>query len=73
LVVGFVGLGNMGSALAANLVEAGHSVIAHDAAGSARAPEGSEYVESVGEVARGADVIVFSLPDGAVSEVARST
>jgi 3-hydroxyisobutyrate dehydrogenase-like beta-hydroxyacid dehydrogenase len=68
LVVGFVGLGNMGSALAANLVEAGHSVVAHDAVGPARAPEGSEYVDSVGDVARAADVVVFSLPDGAVSE-----
>jgi 3-hydroxyisobutyrate dehydrogenase len=67
-VVGFVGLGNMGSALAANLVEAGHSVVAHDAVGPARAPEGSEYVESVGDVARAADVVVFSLPDGAASE-----
>jgi len=68
LVVGFVGLGNMGSALAANLVEAGHAVVAHDAVGSARAPEGAEYVESVGDVARAAEVVVFSLPDGAASE-----
>jgi len=67
LVVGFVGLGNMGSALAANLVAAGHSVVAHDAIGPARAPEGSDYVESVGDVARAADVVVFSLPDGAAS------
>jgi len=68
LVVGFVGLGNMGSALAANLVEAGLAVVAYDAAGPARAPDGSAYVESVAEVARAADVVVFSLPDGAVSE-----
>jgi 3-hydroxyisobutyrate dehydrogenase-like beta-hydroxyacid dehydrogenase len=68
LVVGFVGLGNMGSALAGNLVDAGHPVVAHDAAGSARAPQGSEYVESVADVARAADVVVFSLPDGAASE-----
>jgi 3-hydroxyisobutyrate dehydrogenase-like beta-hydroxyacid dehydrogenase len=68
LVVGFVGLGNMGSALAANLVEARLTVVAHDAVGPARAPEGSAYAESVGDVARAADVVVFSLPDGAVSE-----
>jgi len=68
LVVGFVGLGNMGSALAANLVDAGLSVVAHDAVGPARAPEGSAYAESVGGVARAADVVVFSLPDGAISE-----
>jgi len=68
LIVGFVGLGNMGGALAANLVDAGHPVVAHDAVGPARAPEGSEYVESVADVARAADVVVFSLPDGAISE-----
>jgi len=68
LVVGFVGLGNMGSALAANLVDAGHTVVAHDAVGPARAPAGSDYVESIGDVARAADVVVFSLPDGAASE-----
>ena len=31
--VGFVGLGNMGGVLAANLVETGHAVVAHDALG----------------------------------------
>jgi 3-hydroxyisobutyrate dehydrogenase-like beta-hydroxyacid dehydrogenase len=68
LVVGFVGLGNMGSALAANLVTAGLTVVAHDAVGPARAPEGSAYVESVADVARAVDVVVLSLPDGAASE-----
>jgi len=68
LTVGFVGLGNMGSALAANLVDAGHTVVAHDAVGPGRAPAGSDYVESIGDVARAADVVVFSLPDGAASE-----
>ena len=36
--VGFVGLGNMGSALAANLVQTGHTVVAYDALGPERAP-----------------------------------
>lgn len=67
-VVGVVGLGNMGSALAANLVGAGHAVVGHDAAGPARAPEGVDHVASVADVARAADVIVCSLPDGAASE-----
>ena len=31
--VGFVGLGNMGSALATNLVRAGHELTTHDVAG----------------------------------------
>ncbi len=66
--VGFVGLGNMGSALAANLVGAGHDVVAHDVAGPERAPDGVTFVPSIADVARAADVIVCSLPDGSVSE-----
>ena len=37
VAVGVVGLGNMGSALAANLVGAGFAVVGHDAAGPDRA------------------------------------
>ncbi len=66
--VGVVGLGNMGSALASNLVGAGNHVVGHDAAGPARVPDGVTYVEAVADVARVADVVVCSLPDGAVSE-----
>jgi 3-hydroxyisobutyrate dehydrogenase-like beta-hydroxyacid dehydrogenase len=67
--VGFVGLGNMGSALAANLVGAGFAVVGHDAAGADRAPAGVEHVPSMADVARAADVVVCSLPDGATSEM----
>ncbi|HEU5309063.1 MAG TPA: NAD(P)-dependent oxidoreductase [Acidimicrobiia bacterium] len=67
--VGVVGLGNMGSALAANLVGAGFDVVGHDATGPERAPDGVRSVASVAEVARAADVVVCSLPDGAVCEV----
>jgi 3-hydroxyisobutyrate dehydrogenase-like beta-hydroxyacid dehydrogenase len=66
--VGFVGLGNMGSALATNLVHAGHTVIAHDALGPEQAPAGTTHVPTVADVARNADVVVLSLPDGRVSE-----
>ena len=70
LVVGFVGLGNMGSALAANLVAAGHEVVAYDAAGAGAHPGGRRRAADVAaEVARQADVVVLSLPDGAASEV----
>jgi 3-hydroxyisobutyrate dehydrogenase-like beta-hydroxyacid dehydrogenase len=68
VTIGFIGLGNMGSALAANLVGAGSAVVGHDAAGPARAPEGVDHVASVADVARAADVIVCSLPDGTASE-----
>jgi 3-hydroxyisobutyrate dehydrogenase-like beta-hydroxyacid dehydrogenase len=66
--VGFIGLGNMGSALAANIVDAGFELVAHDAAGSARAPKNAGYVDRAADVARACDVVVFSLPDGAISE-----
>ncbi len=65
--VGFVGLGNMGSVLASNLVQAGHEVVAHDVLGPARAPEGTMHTPSVADVARRADVVVLSLPDGRAS------
>ena len=66
-MVGFVGLGNMGSALAANLVAAGHEVVAYDAQGPARTPGGAERAADVAAVVRQADVVVLSLPDGAAS------
>ena len=67
MIVGFIGLGNMGNALAANLVGAGHPVFCHDLAGPSRAPCGSHFVASVAEVAEQAEVIVFCLPDGKIS------
>lgn len=66
--VGFVGLGNMGAALAANLVGAGLAVVAHDAAGPERCPQGATPVGDAGQVAEKSDVVVFSLPDGTASE-----
>ncbi|MFC5754709.1 NAD(P)-dependent oxidoreductase [Actinomadura rugatobispora] len=66
-VVGFVGLGNMGGALAANLVGAGFEVVAYDAAGPERTPEGAVSAAGVAQVAAKADAVVLSLPDGAVS------
>lgn len=67
-VVGFVGLGNMGGALCANLIAAGHAVVAYDTAGPARVPEGATAGASVADVARRSDVVVCSLPDGAASQ-----
>jgi len=66
--VGFVGLGNMGSVLASNLVGAGLTVVAHDAAGSARCPEGVTWAAGIAQVAGQAGTVVLSLPDGQASE-----
>lgn len=66
--VGFVGLGNMGAALAENLVKAGFEVLTYDVAGPGRSPAGARFASGVAQLAAGADVAVFSLPDGTVSE-----
>ncbi|MBA2947830.1 NAD(P)-dependent oxidoreductase [Streptomyces himalayensis] len=66
--IGFVGLGNMGSALATNLVQRGFGLAAYDAAGAAVIPGGAAPARDVAEVARRADTVVLSLPDGAASE-----
>lgn len=66
--VGFVGLGNMGRVLAANLVDSGFEVLSHDITGSEHNPPGSVFVSTIEELARGTDVIVCSLPDGAASQ-----
>ncbi|MFF0224079.1 NAD(P)-dependent oxidoreductase [Streptomyces sp. NPDC004629] len=65
-IVGFVGLGTMGGALAANLVADGFEVVAHDTAGCARTPTGARWAPDPGDVARAADIVVLSLPDGTV-------
>jgi 3-hydroxyisobutyrate dehydrogenase/glyoxylate/succinic semialdehyde reductase len=74
--VGIVGLGIMGSAIARNLVERGWRVIGFDI-DAARCAElvraNVTIADDVGEVARGAPVILTSLPDpAAVENVARS-
>ncbi len=66
--VGIVGLGHMGSALAANLVGSGFALLAHDRAGTGGCPEGADFAADLAEVARRAQVVVLSLPDGAASE-----
>jgi len=65
--VGFIGLGNMGSTLAANLVAAGHELVTHDLAGPKRSPAGATFVDDLPELARRAPVVVLSLPDGRAS------
>jgi 3-hydroxyisobutyrate dehydrogenase len=61
--VGVVGLGNIGGALAANLVVDGHAVTVTDAAaGRARAITGATAVGSVAEVAAVSEITLTSLP-----------
>jgi len=71
-VVGVVGLGNMGSVLAANLVNAGCEVCAFDLAGPSRMPAGARFADDLAHLAQLADVVVLSLPDGAASQAVTS-
>ena len=69
----FIGLGNMGSGMAANLVKAGHAVTAFDLAKPAldKAREvGCAVAESADAAVAGAEVVVTMLPaDGHVDSV----
>jgi 3-hydroxyisobutyrate dehydrogenase len=67
-VVGFVGLGQMGAPMAANIVAAGYELIGFDAAGTTdRLPSGAIAAASVDDVVAGADTVLLSLPDGAAT------
>jgi 3-hydroxyisobutyrate dehydrogenase len=65
--IGFIGLGNMGGGMAANLAKAGHKVIAFDLSGEALARAGAAGCHPVSDAAqavREADVVVTMLPAG---------
>jgi 3-hydroxyisobutyrate dehydrogenase len=65
--IAFLGLGNMGRPMAANLVRAGHSVAGFDlvaAAKEAAASSGVKIAASGGEAVSDADVVVTMLPAG---------
>ena len=65
--IAFLGLGNMGGPMAANLVKAGHAVTGFDlveAAKTAAASAGVTIAPNAREAVKGADVIVTMLPAG---------
>lgn len=69
-MLGFVGLGNMGSPMARNLVKKGHAVVAFDLrkeSVEALESAGAHAANSVAEVARQCDVVMMSLPSPAAS------
>ncbi len=68
--VGFIGLGQMGQAIALNLVKAGHRVVVYNrtrAKAEALAAQGAEVAESVAE-ACGRPVLITMLADDAAVE-----
>jgi 3-hydroxyisobutyrate dehydrogenase len=67
--IAFIGLGNMGGGMAANLVKAGHAVNAFDLSPDAlaRAKEnGTAVFTSVREAVAGVDAVVSMLPNGTI-------
>jgi 3-hydroxyisobutyrate dehydrogenase len=61
--IGFIGLGNMGAPMAANLIRAGHDLRGFD---TAARPEGIPMAATAAEAAAGADVVITMLPNGAI-------
>ncbi|MDB5518003.1 MAG: mmsB [Tardiphaga sp.] len=65
--VAFIGLGNMGGPMAANLVKAGHKVVGFDlvktSLDQAKA-DGAAIAASAAEAVRGAEVVITMLPAG---------
>jgi len=66
--IGFIGLGNMGGRMTRRLVAAGYPVLGFDPVPGRAAAAGATPAASVGQVARGSDCILLSLPDSTVIE-----
>jgi 3-hydroxyisobutyrate dehydrogenase len=65
--IAFIGLGNMGGPMAANLVKAGHKVVAFDLVEASRTQaraDGAAVADSAASAVKGADVVVTMLPAG---------
>ncbi|MFC0284683.1 3-hydroxyisobutyrate dehydrogenase [Camelimonas abortus] len=65
--IAFIGLGNMGGPMAANLVKAGHTVRGADLSAAAReaaAAQGVEVSGNAADIVPGADVVITMLPNG---------
>ena len=65
--IGFIGLGNMGAPMAANLIKAGHQVTGYDVSPGALQQlltVGGNVATSAADAARGADFVITMLPAG---------
>lgn len=65
--IAFIGLGNMGGPMAANLVKAGHKVTAFDLVAASRnqaQSDGAAIAESSVSAVKGADIVLTMLPAG---------
>src|SRR5258708_39959035 len=70
--VGFIGLGNMGSAIAANLLKSGHEVTVFNRTASKAEPlvkQGARYAAQVADACQGDAVMTMLSDDHAVESV----
>ncbi|HEX7875768.1 MAG TPA: 3-hydroxyisobutyrate dehydrogenase [Sphingobium sp.] len=69
--IAFIGLGNMGTPMAMNLLKAGHAVHVHDISADAiadLAAEGARPAASAVDAASRAEIVITMLPNGSVVE-----
>lgn len=69
--VGFIGLGNMGTGMARNLIRAGHNVTVYNRTRSraeALRPDGATVAASAADAASGAEAVITMLSDDAALE-----
>ncbi len=62
--IGFIGLGNMGAPMAGNLRTAGYEITGYDPV--ATCPPGIVQAPSAADAAKGAEVVITMLPNGAI-------
>ena len=65
--IAFIGLGNMGGPMAANLVKAGHKVVGFDLVPASREvakADGVSIADKAAEAVKGAEVVITMLPAG---------
>jgi 3-hydroxyisobutyrate dehydrogenase len=65
--IAFIGLGNMGGPMAANLIKGGHKVVAFDLVAASRAQakaDGAAIAESAVASVKGAEIVITMLPAG---------
>ena len=65
--IAFIGLGNMGGPMAANLVKGGHKVVAFDLVEASRnqsKADGATIADSAVAAVKGAEVVITMLPAG---------
>jgi len=62
--VGWIGVGSMGSRMAANLAKGGYHLVVADKMNTSHAPGGSTIAENNAEVALAAETVILSVPAG---------